>query len=257
MKTCRTFYHFLLPRFYQHPVLVRPSSIKKFYLSIKATPKLSKLVTKLVLYPSQQVPTQELIDVWHHSLSKYLKHLTGLRTLSLGIYTSLLSNLSHTATSIAPFNSIEALDQLDLYTSYTHFDPRAAQDGVLSLINRSAPHLKRLSFSTINLLEKGCGIRQSSRFLNSANARWGVNNQDGSDDEGEAEEYHPDDSCATRFIQAIRAARVGYEWEETREDGHVEKCRERGIQSLYFFGEAAIGVGVLYEMLSNMPNLHW
>jgi len=257
MKTCRTFYHFLRPRFWNHPVLVNPSSIKKFYSSIKATPKLASLVTKLVLYPAQQVPTQALIDTWGTSLAKYLNRLTNLRILSLGIYTSLLHDLSQIVASIAPFNSIESLDQLDLYTSFTHFDPRETQDGVLSLINRATPHLKRLSFSTINLLEKGCGIRQSSRFLTSANARWIVNNQDGSDDEGEAEEYHPEDSCATRFIQAIRAARVGLEWEELREEGHVEKCREAGIQSLYFFGEAAIGVGVLNEMLSNMPDLRW
>jgi hypothetical protein len=58
-------------------------------------------------------------------------------------------------------------------------------------------------------------------------------------------------------LQAIRAAKVGIGWEEEEENGQVETLREKGIESIYFFGDCSIGVSVFHEMLINLPNLRW
>ncbi|GAA5953743.1 hypothetical protein JCM3765_006955 [Sporobolomyces pararoseus] len=255
MKTCKTFYHHLRPRLYEAPVLLTPKAIEKFYSTIKLSQKdpqnrLYSLVKTLVLYPSQQLPPQPLIESWAFFLGKFFKRLSYLQTFSPGIYTSLVK-LENTASSLPLLPRLEKLDNLDLFESYVAFDPKSSQDGALSLINRTSSRLKRISFSTINLLEPGCGVRQASKFLTSGGASWPTS----ADLEAEAEEFSPEDSCASRFLQAIRAVKVGVEWEETREEGRIEVQREKGIESVYFFGESSIGMAVFYEMLINMPNL--
>ncbi|GAA6064528.1 hypothetical protein JCM10212_003806 [Sporobolomyces blumeae] len=279
LQTCKTFYRYLVLRLYAAPVLTTPGAISKFYRTIKSsryktinkrslylTNNLHALVTTLALYPLQSGPSAALITAWSQYLEKYFKHLTALRTFAPGIWASLLT-FEHIFASFLEFRSLENLDQIDLFVAFTQLDPCAAQDGVLTLMNAAAPKLKRVSFSTINLLEKGCGVQQRSKFVLlpgatlSPNRRHGDDFVDFDDDEDEhglprfVEEYSAEDSCAARFLGILRAARVGVEWDEAGPNGTVVPRRETGIESVYFYGETAIGVGVFGEMLENMPNL--
>ncbi|GAA6007672.1 hypothetical protein JCM11491_003920 [Sporobolomyces phaffii] len=260
MRTCRTFHHHLRPRLYDEPVLLTPEAIRSFYATIKASQtnphdRLSTLVKKLVLFPSQKSPPGNLIAAWSTYLTKFFRRLPHLETFSPGVYTSFI-RLEHVASSLPLLNRLKHLDNLDLFAAFVALNPRQAQDGVLTLLNRAAPRLERISLSTINLLEPGCPLRQKSKFIISANASWPPTTEDSDDDDDEGEEFSPEDSCAPRFCQAIASAKAGIEWEEPgREDGSVETRREKGIESLYFFGDSPIGVGVLAEILINMPNL--
>ncbi|GAA5898183.1 uncharacterized protein JCM6883_000951 [Sporobolomyces salmoneus] len=258
LKTCRTFYHLSKPRLYEAPVLLSPTAIKKFYDTIKtsqqgAQDNLTHLVKTLVIYPARSSPSTPLMEAWAAYLPKFFKRLSYLKTFAPGITTSVLP-LETIAESLPPLSPLENLDNLDVFAAFYALNPKFAQDGCLSLISRASPRLKRISFSTINLIEPGCGVRQQSRFITSAQARW-QRTADSDDEEDIIEEYSPEDSCAPRFLQILRAAKVGVEWEETQHEGEVETQREKGLESLYFFGDTPIGVGVFHEMLVNLPNL--
>lgn len=260
LSTCKTFYRLAKPRLYEAPVLLTASSIQHFASTISASrperrDEPSSLVKILKLYPMHQVGSSSLTQMWTTCLPQLFRELTALHTFAPGVYAGLLP-FEDIAFHLPPLR-IENLDNLDFFAAFYALNPGTAQAGAMSLINAASARLKRLSFGTINLTEPGCGVRQRSRFINLAGARWTAAHP-GTHNEETAEESSPEDSCAPRFLQALRVAKVGLEWAEEQEDaGQLETCREKGLESIYFFGDSPIGMGVLHEMLVNVPNLRW
>ncbi|GAA5900607.1 hypothetical protein JCM5296_005293, partial [Sporobolomyces johnsonii] len=205
MRTCKIFHAYLRPRLYAAPVVLTPAAVKHFSSTIIESSKtdpasgLHRFVTTLTLYPLHNTPPRPLTDAWREGLLALLPHLPFLHTFVPGVYTSLL-RMDLISELFSPLNQLRNLDHLDLYYAYLQDTPSSSQDGALSLLTRAAPHLDRVSFTAINLLEKGCGLKQDSSFLLYSNATLNAPGQAQGDEVADADEWSPEDSCAERFV---------------------------------------------------------
>lgn len=237
----KSFYLQLLPELYSSPTLLEPQAIESFAQVVASTPCLfdpettfgSLVKTFIVGAQSSLIPTLT-VKTWKSHLPDILAELTQLESFAPAHY-SLLLPFANLISSISLQNTLTSLDNVDTYSAlYTDISATAQQQhNVLGLMARCHA-LRRVSFAGINLLENGYGHFQTNDSLMLPD---------------EVNSWSSDDSVAERFLRTLKmGVSCGVSVAGEEEQG--------GIESLLFWENSLVGVGVLREIL-DLPRLRW
>ncbi|KAI5477853.1 hypothetical protein MNV49_005838 [Pseudohyphozyma bogoriensis] len=244
MLTSRTFYHVIGPILYASPVLLFPSSIATFVSQSSATPKLpitrqksrtfGSLIRDLTLFPSTaSAVTNELKLAWMENLPLLLQQTPNLDSLTLGAYASYVD--LGACVSLVP--RLEALDMIEL-DRVTGQQQKQAAGNAISFI-AGCPNLEAVSFEGLNLLEEGYSFTYSRTAMMSGG---------GADDDQEDElewRFEASESVWERLRSVL--------WLREEFGGGAKK--EGGLKSFFVWGNSAVGVGALWELMRVLGSL--